>query len=415
MRSLSDHALRRWAWSVWWSMLAVFACAVVVAFADSSSSRSDDGNGGDVGELLFGLIILTFSLVGLVILIRQPRNRVGWLLAGVGVVANLGGLLDAYATYGLVINPGSVPRPDVAAALGAGAWAPTIGLMGTFVILLFPDGRLPSSRWRPLAWLSAATIVAVTVTIAVSPGSLDAGPVPTMLNPLGIESAKVALIVLLGIFLPLLPLCIVASAAALVWRFRRSHGVEREQMKWLAAAGAAVAVSYLATMASTLAASFLDDTPEWVSALQRITILGFVLLPLAIGVAVLRYRLYDIDVVINRALVYGGLTITLLSTYLVMVLVMQALLRPLTEQSDLGVAASTLAVAALFGPARRRIQAVVDRRFYRRRYDAARILSAFAGRLRQELDLEAVGADLSAAVRETVQPAHVSLWLRNSS
>jgi hypothetical protein len=235
-----------------------------------------------------------------------------------------------------------------------------------------------------------------------------------MANPLGIESARSTLSVLMFVVLPLLPVCFVASAVALVRRFHRARGLERLQLKWLATAGALVATLYLSALLGSLLKPepFSGQDPEWLKVLQAIAGLSFLLLPVAIGVAVLRHRLYDIDVVINRTLVYGLLTVTLGAVYLGSVLVLQLALRPLTNRSDLAVAASTLAVAALFRPARARIQSAVDRRFYRSRYDAGRILEAFADRLRHELDLEAVAVDLRDAVRDTVQPAHVSLWLR---
>jgi hypothetical protein len=263
--------------------------------------------------------------------------------------------------------------------------------------------------------LSGVTIVVVTIAITFLPGTLEEGPQPDMANPLGFQPTQPIFTVLLTIFLPLLPLCIVASAAALILRFRRSQGTERLQLKWLATAGAVVAVLYLLTMVSVGLAeltSLIDERAGWLTALQSASILTFLLLPAAIGVAILRHRLYDIDLVINRALVYGTLTATLASTYLGSVLLLQLLLDPLTSQSDLAVAGSTLAVAALFRPARARIQGSVDRRFYRSRYDAARTLDAFAASLRHQLDLDAVGTDLRTAVTDTVQPAHVSLWLR---
>ncbi|MBA2530489.1 MAG: hypothetical protein H0V23_00020 [Nocardioidaceae bacterium] len=410
--SLSDHTLRRAAWACWWFLVVVLIIGLPIALSDGPAPQGTWGASGDVLEIAFNLVVLVFPLTGLLILIRQPQNTIGWVLQGIGVTWGVGSLLDSYATYGLVLNPGSLPGADVAAALNEGTWAPWIGLMGIFLILLFPDGRLPSPRWRPVAWLSAVTIVAVTVVIGLEPGLLEEGPVPDMTNPIGLEAAQLPLLVLLAIFLPLLPLCIVASAVALVLRFRRSHGFERQQIKWLATAGSLVAVLYLVTMASTLATSSMDRIPSWVLGLQNAATLSFVLLPVAIGLAILRYRLYDIDVVINRALVYGSLTAMLAGVYLGSVLLLQVVLNPITDQSDLAVAGSTLAVAALFRPARGRIQSIVDRRFYRNRYDAARTLDAFAGRLRQELDLDAVGTDLRTTARETVQPSHVSLWLR---
>ena len=410
--SLSDRALRRSAWACWWFLVLALMIGLLIGLSDRSAPQGTWGSGGDVLEIGFNLAVLAFPLTGLLILIQQPRNTIGWLLQGIGVTWGAGSLLDSYATYGLVLNPGSLPRADIAAALNEGTWALWIGLMGTFLILLFPDGHLPSPRWRPVAWLSAVTIVAVTVVIDLEPGRLEESPIPAMTNPLGLEAARLPLLVLLAVFLPLLPLCIVASAVALVLRFRRSHGFERQQIKWLATAGSLVALLYLLAMVSALATSGTDRAPSWVPGVQNASVLSFALLPVAIGVAILRYRLYDIDVVINRALVYGSLSAILAGVYLGSVLLLQLLLNPLTNQSDLAIAGSTLAVAGLFRPARARIQSIVDRRFYRSRYDAARTLESFSGGLRHELDPEAVGADLRAAVRETVQPAHVSLWLR---
>jgi len=285
-----------------------------------------------------------------------------------------------------------------------------------YLILVYPDGHLPSPRWRPVAWLFAVTIVIVTAAIILLPWTLEEAPVAEMANPLGSQSAEPVLTVLLNIFFPLVPLCFVACAIALVLRFRRSRGTERLQLKWLAAAGGVVGLVYLLTIVSVVLAdltALVDERAGWITALKTMSILSFVLVPVAIGMAILRHRLYDIDVVINRVLVYGSLTATLGGVYLGLVLLLQQVLSSLTDQSDLAVAGSTLAVAALFAPARARIQAVVDRRFYRSRYVAARILDDFSSRLRHELDLEAVGTDLRKTVHETVQPTHVSLWLRS--
>ena len=228
---------------------------------------------------------------------------------------------------------------------------------------------------------------------------------------MGVEALRPVADAALGALILVLALCILASAVALVLRFRRAVGIERQQLKWLAAAAAIVGTAFVVGIVTSMLVP--DDQPEptWQLVLDQLNLLLFALLPIAIGVAVLRYRLYDIDTVINRALVYGTLTATLVATYLGSVLLLQLVLRPLTRESDLAVAGSTLAVAALFGPARGRIQALVDRRFYRRRYDAALTVTAFTGRLRHQVDLDAVGAELVAAVRETVEPASASIWL----
>jgi hypothetical protein len=409
---LSDRALRRWALAVCCLVIASAVTNLVVTSIEPGVPAGTWGGGGLLGEVGFLVVILAFPMIGLLVLYQQPRNRVGWLLEAVGLAWGLPQLLDSYAHWGLVVRPGSVPAPNVVAALNEGTWTFGIGTMGIFLILLFPDGRLPSPRWRPVAWVAGVAVVVGAIGITVTPGGMEESPIPALDNPLGLESLEPVTLVVLGIALPLLPLSIVASAVALVRRFRRSHGVEREQIKWLATGGALVAFLYLITMTATLAGSFEAEQPPWVSALQEVSILSFVLLPTAIGIAILRHGLFDIDVVINRTLVYGALTATLAAIYLGSVLLLQAALGPLTDRSSLAVAGSTLAVAALFRPARARIQAGVDRRFYRSRYDAALILEAFADRLRHQVDLDAVGADLSTAVRETVNPAHLSLWLR---
>ena len=402
---MSDRTLRGLAWAVWWFLAAVTVAAL--SLVDEPSTT---------GAVSF-IVVLTFPLVGVLILRRQPTNTIGWLLQGISLIWGLGACTDIYARYGLLVSPGSVPRPDIAAALNGGIWAPAIGLMGTFLILLYPDGRLPSPRWRPVAWLCAVTVVALTTTLYLTPGPLEVGPVPALTNPFGVESARPVLAVTLVVLLSLLPLCFVTCAVALVLRFRRSRGVERLQLKWLATAAAAVAGTFLVALAAPPLARSLTssaETPGWLAPLDVVSFLSFGLLPAAIGIAILRHGLYDIDVIINRTLVYGSLTAALAGMYLGSVLLLQLVVNPLTDQSDLAVAASTLGVAALFRPARARIQGAVDRRFYRRRYDAARTLESFTGRLRQEVDLASVSADLRAVVRDTVQPTHVSLWLRSA-
>jgi hypothetical protein len=412
--TLSDRTLRAAAWVQLGFLVAVYAVGIGLSFANGPARAPGQATAGDAPDFAFALMVVSFPVVGLLILRRQPRNTIGWLLLAIGTVWGLSGLAESYARYGLVVDPGSLPAAGVVLALTIGSWAPGIGLMGSFLVLLYPDGHLPSPRWRAVAWLSAVTIVAITFLVDVSPGPIEVGPAPDIVNPLGLESARPALDVLMFVVLPLLPVCFVASAVALMRRFHRATGLERLQLKWLATAGALVASVYFLALAGSLLKPdpFSGRDPEWLKVLQSAAGLSFVLLPIAIGVAILRYRLYDIDLVINRTLVYGLLTVTLGAVYLGSVLVLQLALRPLTDQSDLAVAASTLGVAALFRPARARIQSAVDRRFYRSRYDATRTLESFADRLRHELDLEAVAVDLRDAVRDTVQPAHVSLWLR---
>lgn len=413
MTRLSDTALRRTAWVLVMLVVTALALAAVLRLADFRS-----GGGGALamlGEGGFFLVLLAFPVAAVLILRSQPRNRIGWLLMAIALVWGVcGSAADAYARLGVGNDPEALPGAGVAALLSALVWAPGIGLMGTFLLLLFPDGRLPSRRWRPVAWLSGIVITSVIITLALTPDKLEVGGAPNLPNPLGWEQARPVLHLLQNLILPLLPVCVIACATALVLRFRRSSGVERLQLKWLATAAAAVAGLYMLNIAAGVltGALFGGQQPTWMDALDSLSFLAFICLPAAIGVAVLKHRLYDIDVVVNRTLVYGTLTLTLAASYIGSVLLLQLLLNPLTSQSDLAVAGSTLLVAALFRPARRGIQSAVDRHFYRSKYDAGLTLDAFASRLRHELDLDAVGADLRGTVDEAMRPTHVSLWIR---
>jgi hypothetical protein len=413
MKRPSERVLRRSAWVVTLCLISMLIVRVVIYFTEHQDLGFRWGEAVDAIGL--AVIIMLFPVTGALIVRRQPSNTIGWLLQGVGVVWLVGLAADNYARYGLLINPGSLPGAGVANVVNAAIWAPALGLMGTFVVLLYPNGHLPTPGWRPVAWLSGLTILALTATMYVTPGRSDVAVDPNLPNPLGWEAAKEPLKVLMLVLLVLFPVCIIACAVGLVRRFRRSQGVERLQLKWLAAAGAIVAClmfSAIVLPIVTRAVGISDERSKpWFAPLDTLSFLSFALLPAAIGVAILRHGLYEIDAIINRAVVYGFLTVTLAGAYLGSVLLLQFLL-PVTRQSDLAVAGSTLAVAALFRPARVRIQHVVDRRFYRSRYDAARTLDEFTGQLRHQVDINAVEAGLRRVVQDTVQPAHVSVWIR---
>jgi hypothetical protein len=324
----------------------------------------------------------------------------------------LANLTSGYGTYGLLARPGSVPFPAAIGSVGEWMWAPALGLLGTYLLLLFPEGRLPSRRWLPVAWLAGAVIVSVSLGTALRPGRLtDLGSVR---NPFGLEEfpwiASAAQIATL-----LLPVCMLAAATSLALRYRRSGGQEREQIKWLAFAALilGLGVSSFVIPSILLSDNAGGGNPLWENLLEDAVTLSFVGVPVAVGIAILRYRLYEIDIIINRALVYGSLTAMLVTLYFGGIVILQRGFVLLTgEQSTLAVVASTLAIAALFNPLRRRIQSFVDRRFYRRKYDAAKTLEGFSARLRDETDLDALRGDLVGVVSETIQPAHVSLWLR---
>jgi hypothetical protein len=387
-----------------WSLAALSVMMFVAAIALHVLARSVDSPGewstlGAVGRVLSFLPFLAFPLVGALVASRRPRNWVGWILLADGLLWTFGAVLDSYRVYGLA-RPGSVPFSGAVHALGQWLWVPAVGLFAVYLILLFPDGRLPSRRWRPLAWFSGAVMVLLSAGIG---------------KPFGLEQypwVRDAFPVVLA----LLPLCILASAVSLVLRYRRAGTEVREQIKWVAFAALFVGVQFVIDIGASLLLVPMTASgrePAWLALLDQVGFIMFAGVPIAVGIAVLKYRLYDIDVIINRALVYGSLTATLVALYFGGILVLQRLFVALTgQQSTLAVVASTLAIAALFNPLRRRIQGFVDRRFYRRKYDASKTLETFSAKLRDATDLEALSGDLKAVVGETMQPEHVSLWLR---
>jgi len=412
------------AWLAWTlaglSVAMLVASGVLDALPRPARSSGDWLTVGTVSDALYVVLFLAFPFVGALIASRRPQNPIGWILLADGLLWMLLTVIDSYSRYG-VARPGSVLFPVTIGALANTLlWVPTAGLLGIYLILLFPDGKLPSRRWRPLAWFSGVVIVLLSVTGTLAPGPLEnQGGVR---NPFGLEALP-WLVGVTYILTPLLPLCIFASAVSMVLRYRRSRGEVREQIKWMAFAASFVGLLYLIAMTSSLifalAVSGIDGslppTPWWFDLLFSVAVLGFAGVPVAIGFAVLKYRLYDIDIIINRTLVYGSLTATLVAIYFGGVAATQAILRALTGQTDqpqLAVVVSTLVIAALFNPLRRRMQSFIDRRFYRRKYDARKTLEAFSARLREETDLESLNKELAGVIRETMQPAHVSLWLR---
>src|SRR5829696_5421593 len=403
---MSTRASAWLAWSLAGLSVAMFLASIVL-YVLARSSQEGPSSSGALGELLILVSFLAFPIVGALIASRHPTNPVGWICLVVGLFWTFIFLGDSI--------PGTGPYPVTTDALTQATWIPPIGLLGIYLILLFPDGKLPSRRWRPLAWLSGVVMVLASLGITFAPGPLEGHP--GVRNPIGLEAlghpwvATAVFIVLL-----LLPLCMLASALSLVLRYRRSGGEERVQIKWIAFAASVVGLLYLIAMVSSLTYSGpwgAAGTPLWLGLLQQAALASFSAVPIAVGFAVLKYRLYEIDLLINRTLVYGSLTATLVALYFVGIVVLQRVFVLLTgQQSTLAVVASTLAIAALFVPLRRRVRGFVDRRFYRRKYDARKTLEAFSAKLREETDLKALNNDLVSVVRETMQPAHVSLWLR---
>ena len=336
------------------------------------------------------VLAIGYSVIGAIIASRLPNRPIGWICCAIGLIAAVDHFGGEYAVYALLAHPEALAGGRAMLWLQGWFWMLFVGLI-VFLLLLFPNGRLPSSRWRPFAWVSVAVIsVGVIWSSVISPDvRFDAPPSPIQL-----------LVLLLGL---------VAAASVVVGR-RGARGVERQQIKWLLYAGPIwffgsafkIAVFYFSLVEGAWGL--------WVSYL--LVAVGGLGGPIAIGIAILRYRLYEIDLIINRTLVYGSLTALLALVYFGGIVVLQRVFVVLTgEKSTLAVVASTLVIAALFNPLRRRVQAFVDRRFYRRKYDAAKTLEAFSAKLRDETDLGALSDDLVGVVRETMQPAYVSLWL----
>jgi hypothetical protein len=381
------RAAARLAWSLW-GLVIVLAVASFILRHWVAPQSQHEGTWGlqDIlwWSILIPALVPAYATVGALVVARRPGNPVGWLCLALGALVALEDVVwqlpSQYVTLALEI---------------------TLGILGTLMIpplplmlllLVFPDGRLPSRRWQIAVWLALGAAGLGSLAVVVGPTTY-----------VGRAAGNVAW--------PLSLLALLASVISLFFRWRGSGGAERQQLKWLAYAGVSIAVALLGGVAS----GYVSGEHSYPTVLiLSVAIAGLTIgVPVAIGVAMLRYHLYDVDLLINRTLVYGALTGILALVYLGSVVALQAFFRYLTGQdSQLAVVASTLAIAALFSPLRRRIQSFIDRRFYRRKYDARKTLEAFSAKLRDETDLDALRDDLVGAVRETMQPAHVSLWLR---
>jgi hypothetical protein len=392
----------RLAWGLW--LLVVLVEGLVIGFLLAN-------DGLTTRELLAALAtwvpFLAFATVGAVILARRPGNRIGWLCWAIGftLTASFWGSKQVWA---ILADQDRSSGWALLPQLGTIAWLGTLLGLLPFLVLLFPTGRLLSPRWRPVAWTLGLVLGLYLTARLLTPGPIDLGLHGNPDNPLGIESAAGLLQLVQSLAGVVVPVLVLAVLASVVVRFRRSRGEERQQLKLFTFVVAAelVLLPGLGGVAERVA-------PE-VGQLVVFPV-SISLIPIAIGIAVLRYRLYDLDRLIRRSLVYGLLTVLLGAIYIAGVFGLGQLLNPVTGESALAVAASTLAVAALFQPARRRVQAVVDRRFNRRRYDAAKTIEAFSARLRDQLDLDTLSTELLAIVDQTTEPTRVSLWLRSSA
>lgn len=379
-----------------WAILVLIIVLTVAGVILARITRVGlDGTDLEIGLTMFAL--LSFPAMGALIASRRSENAIGWLLLAIGVDAALLIASEAYADFGLAYNEGGAPGATLAAWFEAWLWFPLILIIPTFLPLLFPTGRLPSRRWRPVAWLIGAVVAAALLPSMVE-GRLDGGGynVP---NPIGITSLGDTEESLFNALGPILLVTIVLSLASLVVRYRGGSSQERQQLKWVA----------FAVFALLLQISLEEALGLRIPALVFPLIL--MSLPASMAVAVLKYRLYEIDRIISRTAAYGVLTAILAGGYLILVLALQSLL-PVSDDSPLIVAVSTLAVVAAFGPLRSRVQQVVDRRFNRTSYDAHRMVDAFGRRLRDEVELESLTHDLIRVVAGTMHPRHVSVWLK---
>ncbi len=376
------------------ALLAFFSAAQVAAALLGSANSTFSA---ESSSLLLGFA--AFMVVGALIVAHRPDNPVGWVFSSIGLLSAAGGLAQEYAAYSFVTRPGSLPLATLAAWLTTWFWFPLLAGILVFSILFFPTGRLLSRRWRPVAWMAGVGTATISVLASLTSTIKLQDHDFTVTNPIGVEWIGDVEQNIVGSILFIVLLASMASAfTSLGLRFRRARGDERKQLK-------------LVTFASVLvvASVIIDET---VLELHDFFFgLVVALVPISAGVAILRYRLYDIDRIISRTLAYGALTAILAGGYLLAVLGLQSVL-PLPEDSPLIVAVSTLAVVAAFGPLRTRIQYFVDRRFNRSRYDAAVTIDDFAVRLRAETDLDSLAADLVGVVDRTMRPSTVSLWIR---
>ena len=413
------------AWSVWLLCVALISFALLFYFLASPTPATDTP---PTLTALFRILSLAFPTVGALVASRRPENPIGWIFCGTGLLYGVQAFASGYADYALLERTGSLPGGEFMAWISGWIGVPVLPLAGALLVLLFPNGKLLSRNWQPVVWVAACGSAMLALSAALAPGPLSFQP--TFDNPLGlggaigklgpsesgplfdqpsvakpadtkINTGVVEIFVRVGFFFVLVSWLF--AVAAMITRMDQARGAERQQLKWFVYTVALLVVGFLAALLG-----FGQHSVAW-----NIGIAAFNFLPIAAGIAILRYRLYDIDVVINRTLVYGVLTAALALVYVGSIVLLQGLFRALTgETSQLAVVASTLAIAALFVPLRQRVQAFIDRRFYRRKYDVAKTLQAFNTRLRNDVDLDSVADDLVEVVKETMQPAHVSLWLR---
>ncbi len=403
---VSRRSAARLAWCVWALAVLFVAFGLYFRAVDGAASIANNPGANDIGPLLLAAEIAIFT-VGALVAARRPGNPIGWILLAAGLSIALGDFADGYAVHGLLARPGSLPGAAGMAWVSEWTRGPTI--LGGFalVFLLFPEGRALSPRWRPIVWLTVA-VTPLLGLMLFQPGPFN--DYPSVTNPFGLGGTAGRVVVGAGnaAFFVLLAV-LAASGLSLFLRFRRATGDERQQLKWFASGGAVLISAFLIAPFIWFTPAF-NNTPLW----PILFVLALAAIPLSAGVAILKYRLYDIDLIIRRTLVYSVLSGLLVFVYFGSVVLLQTVLRPLIgpQQSPLIVVLSTLGIAALFNPLRHRIQELIDRAFYRRKYDAAQVLAAFRAGARDEVELGRLVERLLQATDQAVRPQHVSVWIK---
>lgn len=386
-------------WSLFGLYVVVSAAWVILAALSSEPVTRN---------LPFVFLYGLFALVGALVAWRKPDNSIGWIFLWIGIAANVGNGAASYAVYTLKTDPGTLPLGNWAAWLGSFMWPAAITSI-LLLLVLFPTGR---PQGRVDRWLLRGAVIGISILVfgfVFKPGRLDTVGVDVQ-NPLGLGflSDVPGMGALIGLGGALIPVVAFGSVVNLVIRARRSQGAQRQQLRWFGYS--ALAMILINFVIANLANAFLPETYGWIGNVGFVVGLSFV--PIGTGVAILRYRLFELDLIVNRTLVYGVLTTFLAGVYLASVFLFQRVLDPITRESDIAIAASTLAVSALFRPMRGRVQSFIDHRFYRRKYDATAVLDAFSASLRDRVNLEELSNELVGVVGVTVQPAHAGLWLR---
>jgi signal transduction histidine kinase len=409
MKGLKELTIKRLAWLTFGATAAIFTTTVVMALVNKASDSGvvAQRDSATLGSIFLFLAWLSFGAVGLLISSRVPHNKIGWIFLAIGLSWELWWFGANYLQYGVVTRPGAVPSPAVIGALTTWLWAPAIGLMGTFLILLFPDGNLPTQRWKPLARLSAVALALASLVDLLQPGTFENIGFPGVRNPLGIE-ALASVMKVLDVSIALIPICMIGCAISLIQRFRRSGGVERLQLKWLAAAAAAVAISYLAFLLVSIPFTSDPTPPLWAQLVSDIANLSYALVPIAAGIAILKHRLFEIDIVINKTLVFGALAAFITAVYVGIVVGVGTIVGS-GDKPNLALSiAATALVAVAFQPVRGRVQGWANRLIYGQRLTPYEVLTRFSRSLGALVSVEDV---LPQIARHTAEGLRAELVL----